>query len=161
MRPPARKTAGRRGSMAGLALQAIAFLLASFFPRHQDAPLAAVLASGILAPASTALASWAFFRLGKQLRVDAEVVEDHQLIMHGPYSVVRHPIYAAVIGLYISFGLFYAAWPAFYGGLAIVLIGTHIRVHTEERLLSSHFGPEFLTYRRRVPPYIPYLNIPL
>jgi len=40
--------------------------------------------------------------------------------------------------------------------LALFVVGTEIRVRTEEKLLASQFGDEFQDYKRAVPPYIPF-----
>jgi protein-S-isoprenylcysteine O-methyltransferase Ste14 len=42
--------------------------------------------------------------------------------------------------------------------LALFLTGTEIRIHTEERLLSSRFPVEFAEYRHRVPAYLPFVR---
>jgi protein-S-isoprenylcysteine O-methyltransferase Ste14 len=36
--------------------------------------------------------------------------------------------------------------------------GTEIRVHTEEKLLASRFGPEFTEYKNKVPAYVPFVR---
>jgi protein-S-isoprenylcysteine O-methyltransferase Ste14 len=41
--------------------------------------------------------------------------------------------------------------------LIFFIIGTEIRVRTEEKLLASHFGEEFQKYKKNVPAYIPFL----
>jgi protein-S-isoprenylcysteine O-methyltransferase Ste14 len=47
----------------------------------------------------------------------------------------------------------------FLAALAVFVIGTEIRVRTEEKLLASHFGEEFTNYKRSTPAYIPFLKI--
>jgi protein-S-isoprenylcysteine O-methyltransferase Ste14 len=49
-------------------------------------------------------------------------------------------------------------WPLFLAALVLFVAGTEIRVHTEEKLLASHFGEEFQDYKRTVPAYIPFLR---
>ena len=40
----------------------------------------------------------------------------------------------------------------------IFIVGTEIRVRTEDRLLASRFGPAFDEYRRKVPAYLPWVR---
>jgi protein-S-isoprenylcysteine O-methyltransferase Ste14 len=47
-------------------------------------------------------------------------------------------------------------WAA--ASVALFLIGTEIRVRTEDRLLASRFGDRFTAYRRQVAAYIPLVR---
>jgi protein-S-isoprenylcysteine O-methyltransferase Ste14 len=38
----------------------------------------------------------------------------------------------------------------------VLLIGTEIRVRTEDALLAAHFGEQFTAYRRSVGAYVPF-----
>ncbi len=93
--------------------------------------------------------------LGKQLSLAARVVENHELITSGPYGIVRHPIYTGMFGLTMATGLALSAWQALAAGAAIFVLGTWIRIATEERLLRSVFGDAYDQYARRVPAFIP------
>jgi len=48
-------------------------------------------------------------------------------------------------------------WPLFLLSLILFFAGTEIRVRTEEKLLTSHFGALFEDYKRAVPAYLPFL----
>jgi protein-S-isoprenylcysteine O-methyltransferase Ste14 len=50
-----------------------------------------------------------------------------------------------------------AGWELSVAALLLFVIGTEIRVRTEERLLASRFGEEFEAYKRSVPAYLPFL----
>jgi protein-S-isoprenylcysteine O-methyltransferase Ste14 len=54
-------------------------------------------------------------------------------------------------------GVIVTPWPLFLVSLIVFIIGTEIRVRTEEKLLASRFGEEFQEYKRTVPGYIPFL----
>jgi protein-S-isoprenylcysteine O-methyltransferase Ste14 len=43
--------------------------------------------------------------LGAQWSIVARVTDRHELITTGPYAIVRHPIYTAMLGLLIATGL--------------------------------------------------------
>jgi protein-S-isoprenylcysteine O-methyltransferase Ste14 len=105
------------------------------------------------------LLSWTGTRaLGRQWRIDAGLSSDHQLVMSGPYRVVRHPIYTSMLCLFLAFGFATTPLPLLAAATVLFLAGTEIRVHIEERLLASRFGETFADYRRRVPAYIPWLR---
>lgn len=144
--------------MSGLILQTAGFCVALAFRRASPGPAPALAAASLLAPLSVACAWWAFAHLGKHLRISAELVEQHELVRTGPYRLVRHPIYTALLLIYMAAGLIFSRWPAFFAGFALVLAGTQIRVRAEERLLASHFNSQFHAFRRRVPAYIPFLH---
>jgi protein-S-isoprenylcysteine O-methyltransferase Ste14 len=106
-----------------------------------------------------ALLSWTGTRaLGRQWRIDAGLSSDHELITAGPYRVVRHPIYASMLCLFLGTGLTFAPPWLFAIGTVFFFAGTEIRVRIEERLLASRFGDTFAAYRRRVPAYIPLVR---
>jgi protein-S-isoprenylcysteine O-methyltransferase Ste14 len=49
--------------------------------------------------------SWTGARsLGRQWRIDAGLNPDHDLVMSGPYKLVRHPIYTSMLFLLIGTG---------------------------------------------------------
>jgi len=106
-----------------------------------------------------AVLSWTGVRaLGKQWRIDAGLNPDHRLIRSGPYSIVRHPIYASMLCLFLGTGLILSSWPLLLPALALFLIGTEIRVRVEDSLLAAQFGDDFAAYKRAIPAYIPWLH---
>jgi protein-S-isoprenylcysteine O-methyltransferase Ste14 len=108
---------------------------------------------------SAALLSWAgVAALGRQWRVDAGLNPDHQLICSGPYSLLRHPIYASMLCLLLGTGLILTPFVLFLPAVSIFLVGTEIRVRIEDALLASQFGEQFTEYKRKVPAYIPWLR---
>ena len=113
----------------------------------------------ILLFATACVLSWgAAFVLGKHLRVDAVLISDHRLIRSGPYQIVRHPIYTSMLCILVATGSLIASWYLFVAALSLFLIGTEIRIITEEKLLESQFGDEFRNYRRAVKGLVPLLR---
>jgi protein-S-isoprenylcysteine O-methyltransferase Ste14 len=116
---------------------------------------AVAVAVVVLVPASLWLV-WAAIRtLGKQWSIQARLLEGHALITTGPYRLVRHPIYTAVIVLVVTMGLAYSSLVGLVIGTALVTIGTIIRLRSEERLLRERFGAAYADYARRVPALLP------
>lgn len=142
----------------GLLLEAAGVAVAFFPsspPRTELAPLLLALALGIV---GIALAWTAVTHLGKQFRVHAGLYVDHELVRTGPYALVRHPIYASVLALLLETIVLLTPWPRALVSLALFVIGTEIRVRTEDALLASRFGAEFADYQRSVSAYIPFLR---
>ncbi|HKM90666.1 MAG TPA: isoprenylcysteine carboxylmethyltransferase family protein [Candidatus Acidoferrales bacterium] len=162
---PAKEASVRRApaSRTGIALQAVSFAVL-FAPRwagfaYPALPGPLMWVSCILvmlvATASVWMVAAARRVLGKQWSYEARLVEGHQLVVAGPYSHVRHPIYTAMLGMLLATGLAFSVWWGLLAALVIHAAGTAIRIHAEERLLREVFGDDFEAYRRYVPAVIP------
>lgn len=117
------------------------------------------LATAMVLSVLSCVLSWgAVKHLGKQFRVNAGLYEDHELVRTGPYAVVRHPIYAGLLGMLLATIVLLTPWHLALVSLALFIVGTEIRVNTEDGLLRSRFGDAFEEYRRRVPAYIPFVR---
>lgn len=162
---PSRQAAGRKeavrapASRWGIGFIFVAFALVWTFIRpvgyHQ--PVAESIASMVLGPVSVVLVWAAAHRLGKQWRYQAALNEDHELIQTGAYRWLRHPIYASMLGMFVTTGLAYSWWPKFLAGLVFFILGTEIRIAAEERLLSQHF-PGYAEYRKHTWAYVPFIR---
>ena len=142
----------------GLLLEAAAVFLAFVHTtplRTGPAALLLALAFGIT---GIVLAWTAVTHLGKQFRVHAGLYADHELVRTGPYAIVRHPIYASVLALLLATIVVRTPWPRALASLAIFVIGTEIRVRSEDALLGSRFGAQFKQYQESVSAYIPFLR---
>ena len=167
-RRSARRLETRRDwtGMLGFLIQSVGYFVIWLRPlqRTRFSPLlpmsnAAELALATLTLAIAVFSVWlvnaAVRALGAQWAVAARLVEGHNLIVNGPYRWVRNPIYAGMFGMMLATGLAVTQWPALLVATVIFLMGTYLRVRTEERLLRGQFGSEFDDYTRRVPAVIP------
>jgi protein-S-isoprenylcysteine O-methyltransferase Ste14 len=154
-----------RASVVGIVVQATAYSVVWGFRRAAGEPLlpaAGAWGRVALDVAAVLLASWgvwlvaaAVVVLGKQWSLTARVVEGHELAVEGPYRIVRHPIYTAMLAMLLATGLVVSRWPALLAALAVFAVGTLVRVRSEERLLRETFGAEYDAYSRRVPAVLP------
>jgi protein-S-isoprenylcysteine O-methyltransferase Ste14 len=145
-----------RASLIGMVLEFSAFVVLFLFPRPDPSIPGSVCVLAALLAVSSAVLGWAAGAyLGAQLRIQAVVTDTHQLITSGPYSVIRHPIYACLLGFLISTGLVFSRPVALLIAIPVMVIGTEIRVRLEDKLLQAHFGEEFEAYRRRVSAWLP------
>lgn len=154
-----RSEAGRtvnRGSVPGMVLELGSFLILALL--REPAPVVPgwVCVMAALMAISSAVLGWmAGLHLGAQLRVQAVVTSTHRLITSGPYSRVRHPIYACLLGFFIATGLVFSRPLAIVAALPVLILGTEIRVRAEDKLLAARFGEEFEVYRQRVSAWLP------
>jgi protein-S-isoprenylcysteine O-methyltransferase Ste14 len=151
-------------SQLGFGIQMVAYTIVFAISRPLFSPFVPMptMAEGLLTALAIAIgfaSIWfcyaAVRTLGKQWALVARVIEGHELIMRGPYGVVRNPIYLGMFGLLIDAGLTLSRWQAVILASVIFLIGTQIRIHTEEKILRAAFGPKFEEYARQVPAFFP------
>lgn len=80
----------------------------------------------------------------------------HRLIVSGPYAIVRHPMYLAVLLAAWGSLLLYQTWASL--GFAVMMLGLVVRARREERVLEDEFGERWREYAGRVPAWIPRLR---
>ncbi len=81
---------------------------------------------------------------------------DHQLIQHGIYATVRHPIYLGLLAGLTGFVLVFRSWLAAPALLTALAFTAH-RIQNEERMLGGRFGEDYEHYRRRTKRLVPYV----
>ncbi|MBV9215422.1 MAG: isoprenylcysteine carboxylmethyltransferase family protein [Acidobacteria bacterium] len=131
----------------------------SFTGEYYSLNIALQVVAAAISIASVILTMSAIRELGKQWSLEARLVEGHQLIRSGPYALVRHPIYTAMLGKLIATGIVLSHWFVLIAALIVFLIGTLIRIRFEEKLLSDAFGDEFAKWKAKVPALIPFLKV--
>ena len=103
---------------------------------------------------------WARLALGKMYFVStsfgAQLYANHRLVTHGPFSIVRHPMYLGLLVAALGSLLLYQTWTT----LAFVLFAPFVlrRARHEELALAGEFGEEWQEYYRRVPAFFPRLK---
>jgi protein-S-isoprenylcysteine O-methyltransferase Ste14 len=103
---------------------------------------------------ATMLASlWLFYRshadLGQNWSVSLELREGHQLVSHGVYQFVRHPMYASIWLWAIAQGLLLQNWFAGWSVVPAFAAMYFLRTPREEQLMCELFGEEYREYMRR------------
>ena len=91
------------------------------------------------------------------MEFSARVIEGHLLVTHGPYAIVRNPIYASMALWLVALALTFATPVRLAIALILYVIGTLVRIRAEEELMRATFGAQWEEYRRRVPGLIPFL----
>ncbi|WP_094228834.1 methyltransferase family protein [Methanolobus psychrotolerans] len=95
---------------------------------------------------------------GKYLRpAPSGTLADQKLIRKGPFSLIRHPLYASyfLILAGLSFVLLnlWILIPAFF-----ILLGIYPTAKTEEEVLIEQFGDEYIEYKNQVGMFFPKLK---
>jgi protein-S-isoprenylcysteine O-methyltransferase Ste14 len=119
------------------------------------------LAGLVVNLAGAALIVWGRLALGRAWTVTTslgvQLHEDHRLVQHGPFALVRHPMYLGFWLLLAGALFIYRTWVlAVY--LIMALASFSRRARREEQALAEAFGDEWRTYADRVGRWVP--NVP-
>lgn len=109
-----------------------------------------LLVSGITLAATGAL------NLGRNLTPFICPKPQSQLLEHGAYRLVRHPIYSGILQLAFGWGLLNHGWLTIGYALLLLLVFA-LKSRREEELLQQLF-PGYQEYARRVPGLIPFIK---
>jgi protein-S-isoprenylcysteine O-methyltransferase Ste14 len=114
-----------------------------------------VLAGVVIVLAGELIRMWGVHHIGSVSRTRSERLGP--LIDHGPFAMVRNPLYIGNILLWVGFAV--SAQLLWLAPLVVVLLALeyHAIVRWEERLLESRMGENYRQYMRRVPRWIPNL----
>ncbi|MBE1160154.1 methyltransferase family protein [Dyella acidiphila] len=109
-----------------------------------------------LTVAGLAFTCWARVILGRNWSGVVQLKQDHELIVRGPYSIVRHPIYTGLLFAFLGTSLAIGEWRAL---LAALIVGLSFwrKLRLEERWLCELFGEQYRNYMRRVKALVPWL----
>jgi protein-S-isoprenylcysteine O-methyltransferase Ste14 len=106
--------------------------------------------------AGLAFACWARVILGRNWSGVVQLKKDHELIVRGPYSIVRHPIYTGLLLAFLGTALAIGAWRGLIA-TAIVAVSFWRKLRMEERWLCELFGEQYADYMRRVKALVPWV----
>jgi len=103
---------------------------------------------------------WTHRSLGANFNTILGTRDRHNLVTHGPYRWVRHPMYSALF-LFLL-GTLLLTGNLLVGGFLMVsfLITVGTRVAKEEGILEEAYGEEYRTYKSRTGRFVPRLSSP-
>lgn len=101
---------------------------------------------------------WGRLSLGRHYFVStgtgAQLFQGQPLITHGPYALVRHPMYLGLMAASIGSLLLYQTWTALlYTVFSPFIL---LRARREEQALAAEFGESWHEYCNRVPMLFPF-----
>ena len=134
----------------------VAVVVAGFVPPDwpQGAQRMLSLVGAVLALAGVGFAVWAGRTMGRSLTPFPKPVEAG-LVTHGPFAIVRHPIYTGGLSLFVGYSLFAGVPALVLTGLLALLWAGKLRV--EEGLLTAVYDayPAYQArVRRRLIPFV-------
>jgi protein-S-isoprenylcysteine O-methyltransferase Ste14 len=102
------------------------------------------------------LGVWARRHLGRNWSGAITAKVDHELVRSGPYRRIRHPIYTAMLGMFLGTALVSGRLHGLVA-LALVSIAYAREIPLEERTLRGVFGSAYDDYHRESRAVIPWL----
>lgn len=102
------------------------------------------------------IACWSRYQLGKNWSLSVQKKENHELIRHGIYRIIRHPIYTGILLLFIGNTIIVGDYR---GIIAVIIVFTSFwfKLLKEEKLLLEIFGNEYLIYKSKTKALIPFI----
>jgi protein-S-isoprenylcysteine O-methyltransferase Ste14 len=95
--------------------------------------------------------------LGRHFTVDVAIQQDHTLVQHGLYRLVRHPSYSGLLLAFFGLGLSFASWLSLLALMLPITLAIINRIAKEERALLAALGPAYALYCARTKRLFPGL----
>lgn len=93
-------------------------------------------------------------RLGKNWSNQIKIYKDHTFISKGVYSLVRHPLYASIIWMFLAASVVFLNYLAFLSTILIFIPAMYYRAKQEELMLIREFE-NYKTYKSKVGMFFP------
>ena len=103
------------------------------------------------------LMAWALVRLAGNYQVGGSSPRGaDEMVVAGPYRVVRHPMYAAALSISLGLACLVQSM-AFFAVFCIYLVLIILLIPAEEDALRRAYGERYLAYRQTVRKLVPFL----
>jgi protein-S-isoprenylcysteine O-methyltransferase Ste14 len=99
---------------------------------------------------------WARATLGRNWSGTVTLKEGHELIVRGPYRLVRHPIYTGLLTMLIA-TVIQQGHIGGTIGFVFVFVSLLIKLGEEEQVMLKQFPDEYAAYQQRVRRLIPFV----
>lgn len=100
---------------------------------------------------------WCFKTLGRYFTFQVMTSAGQPVITKGPYRVLRHPSYTAILLILVGIGLSYGNWLSLAALVLVPLLGFLNRIRVEEAALSATLGDAYTSYARGRKRLIPFV----
>jgi protein-S-isoprenylcysteine O-methyltransferase Ste14 len=110
----------------------------------------------VLCIAGFAFCIWARFTLGRNWSGLVTLKAGHELIVRGPYSLVRHPIYTGLLAMFVA-TVIVLGHVAGIVAMPFVFVSIWIKLRGEEKVMLKQFPNEYAAYQQRVKRIIPFI----
>ncbi|MDE2041054.1 MAG: isoprenylcysteine carboxylmethyltransferase family protein [Patescibacteria group bacterium] len=120
------------------------------------------ICGSVLIIVSAILRRWSIKSLGDQWAIHAvgpsKIISENHLVHHGPYRIVRHPIYVSYILDLLGFSLVFNALYTIIFIIAVNIPSYIVRARFEEETSKKKFGSEYDAYRSKTYSMLPFIN---
>lgn len=101
---------------------------------------------------------WSSILLGKNFSRDVEVSKNQELISHGPYRYVRHPLYTGLFLLTIAVPLFIGNITVFLIAIALMYNVLNRRIVEEEKFMEEVLGARYVRWKNERYKFVPFID---
>ncbi len=123
---------------------------------HAAAKPLPIFIGGLVLIAVATLCSLAgLLALGRNLTPFPKPSAKAELVQHGIYALIRHPLYVSVFCAAVGSSLLFQSWPALAASVGLGVF-FDAKARREERWLRRQF-PEYGNYEKRVHRFIPWI----
>jgi len=112
-------------------------------------PAAAAWCGVVLMAAALLLFYRSHADLGQNWSATLELRKGHELVDHGAYRSMRHPMYASILLWDVAQGLLLRNWLAGWCAFVTFALLYAVRAPREERMMCDAFGEDDRAYMRR------------
>ncbi len=100
---------------------------------------------------------WSSRLLGEDFSRSIAVRRDQDLVSRGPYRVLRHPLYTALMIMVVSVSLFLQSIPGIVFALVVMTAVLGVRIKEEERIMEEHLGERYIRWKEKRQLLIPFV----
>jgi protein-S-isoprenylcysteine O-methyltransferase Ste14 len=160
----AKKTVSRNWASYGVRLIVVLLIIILFNTNTSgtlqrfitlDTSLSVKIIGLVLVALGIACAIWARVHIGKNWGMPMSLKEKPELIMTGPYTYVRHPIYSGILLAMIGSALVGAVgWVV---PVIVFFIYFMYSARVEEKILTKEFPHDYPSYMKKTKMLIPFL----
>ncbi len=162
------KTTTRIEPATSRILRSLAFLIAIalfFVPQNRipwidlrllPNPLACFWIGAAITVAGLLFAVWARLTLGANWSRSVTIKQNHELIITGPYRLVRHPIYTGILAGFLGSTVATAQLRGLLA-FALVFFALWYKLRLEESWMRTQFGDVYSNYARHTAALVPWL----
>ena len=120
-----------------------------------ELPMWLRVAAAVIALGTLPAIRWMFVSIGANISETILTKRSHQMVTHGPYRWIRHPLYAFALLLLFSLALLASNWFLLAFPCIGLVVFRFIVIPREEVNLIKVFGEQYEEYRRRTGALIP------
>ncbi len=116
-----------------------------------------VVAGETIAAVGIALRIWAILTLDQFFTFVVGIADDHRVVQHGPYRLLRHPGYAGVLLILLGVAVALGNWLSLAVIVVLPGLALAVRIVVEEATLAKSLGSAYAAYAARTARLIPGL----